>query len=64
MLEKKQKIQWRASSGDGAPKLQMNLFLVVVERVLKEKYHQKLHHILHCKERDLSPGTHSGSILA
>ena len=26
--------------------------------------HRKLHHILHCKKRNLSPGTHSGSILA
>ena len=26
--------------------------------------HRKLHHLLHCKKRTLSPGTHSGSILA
>ena len=24
-------------------------------------HHRKLHHILHCKKRSLSPGTHSGS---
>ena len=33
-LEKKQKIQWRASSGDGAPRNCRFLSLVVVERVL------------------------------
>ena len=26
--------------------------------------HRKLDHILHCKQRDVSPGLHSGGVLA
>ena len=40
-------------------------FLSVFARKNRLKVcHRKLHHILHCKKRNLSPGTHSGSILA
>ena len=41
-----------------------NLLSIFPRKKRPKICHRKLHHILHCKKINLSPGTHSGSILA